>query len=245
VRFWQLMLDIPAPQVNAWLAKQPSSPWNNRVVRGENQEMPLSAQQEQVLHQLAPLMSQLPMYLAGGTALAMLLEHRQSVDFAWFSDAPLTDPLQLAQQLRDSGLAFITGQVRPGTLHGTIEGVRVRFLEYRYPLLEPLLSWENPAFLMAAPADLACMKLSAIAQRGARKDFIDLYALGQNHFSLQTMLHMYQQKYSVKDIGHVLYSLAYFDDALQEPMPVMHWQTDWQTIQHTIESWVKAVGRGE
>ena len=71
---------------------------------------------------------------------------------------------------------------------------------------------------LASPEDLACMKLSAIAQRGARKDFCDLYALGKTSFSLQEMLDFYRKKFSIRDIGSVLYGLIYFDDTESERM---------------------------
>ncbi|NIQ96181.1 MAG: nucleotidyl transferase AbiEii/AbiGii toxin family protein, partial [Desulfuromonadales bacterium] len=71
-----------------------------------------------------------------------------------------------------------------GTLHGTVAGIRVSFLEYRYPLLQPLVPWATYGFSLASLEDLACMKLSAIAQRGAKKDFIDLHALVTSFSSL-------------------------------------------------------------
>ena len=85
------------------------------------------------------------------------------------------------------------------------------------------------------------MKLSAIAQRGQKKDFIDLYALGTKSFSLQQMLSLYQKKFSLKDIGHVLFALSYFDDAEKERMPVMVWETQWNTVKATIQAWVRVL----
>lgn len=85
------------------------------------------------------------------------------------------------------------------------------------------------------------MKLSAIAQRGARKDFCDLYALGKTSFSLQEMLGFYQKKFAIRDIGSVLYGLAYFDDAENERMPRMLWNVNWRDIKKTILEWVKSV----
>jgi len=194
-----------------------------------------------VLRQLGLLLAQQQFYLGGGTALALLLGHRQSVDFDWFTEKPMGDPLHLSQNIREGGIPLVPERIEKGTLHGTISGVRVSFLEYRYSLLKPCLPLNDFACSLASLEDLACMKLSAIAQRGARKDFIDLYALGTTHFSLQDMVQWYQRKYVVQDIGHMLYSLVYFDDALRERMPRMHWDTDWKTIQKTIEQWVREI----
>lgn len=180
-------------------------------------------------------------YLGGGTTLAIHLGHRHSIDLDWFTGEGIPDPLRLAQDIRDKGVPFITGQIERGTLHGAISGIRVSFLEYRYPLLKLLVSWPEFTCQIASPEDLACMKLSALAQRGSKKDFVDIYALGLKYIPLKDMIRLYQQKYSVKDVAHVLYGLAYFDDADRERMPKMYWDIDWRTIKKTLQGWLKGL----
>jgi hypothetical protein len=85
------------------------------------------------------------------------------------------------------------------------------------------------------------MKLSALTQRGSKKDFVDIYTLGLRHFKLKDMLGLYQKKYSVEDIGHVLYGLSYFDDANKEKLPKMFWKVDWKIIKKTIQGWIKEI----
>ena len=194
-----------------------------------------------VLKALGPRMLSEGFYLAGGTALAIHLGHRISVDLDWFTPHPFDDSLILAQSLRTSNMNLDIHQISPGTLHGSIQNVRVTFLQYQYPLLKPLERWKEMDCELAALEDLACMKLSAIAQRGARKDFCDLYALGKTTFSLQKMLDFYQKKFSIRDIGSVLYGLVYFDDAENERMPRMLWDVTWRDIKKTIIQWVKDV----
>jgi hypothetical protein len=199
----------------------------------------LTPSQSEVLRQLGPYMTNWNYYLAGGAALAIYLRHRRSVDLDWFTGDKISDPMQLAQSLRDVGLPFTTGSTAPGTLHGSLLGVRLTFLEFRYPLLAPLTPWPESGALLASLDDLACMKLSAIAQRGSRKDFIDLYALCTQHRPLAEMLELYRLKFSVEDITPVLYGLAYFDDAQSEPIPAMLWEVDWRTVKKSITGWVK------
>jgi len=201
----------------------------------------LQGLQAQVLRQLSTFASSRQFYLGGGTALAVHLGHRYSIDFDWFTQEKISDPILLAQDLREAGLSFITGSVERGTLHGTIEGVRLSFMEYHYPLLDPLVSWPEFGCNLASPADLACMKLSAVAQRGSKKDFFDIYALGNRTFSLQEMISMYQRKYSVKDISHLLYGLAFLDDAEREPGPKLLWDMEWRVVRKTIQGWVREV----
>lgn len=201
----------------------------------------LGTVQKRALRQLAPAMAQWHFYLGGGTAIALYLGHRRSLDLDWFSASQISDPMGLAQEIRDQGIAFCTGQIDRGTLHGTVSMVRVSFLEYRYSLLEPTVIWNEYDCPLAALDDLACMKLLAVAQRGSKKDFVDIYAMCLKHKSLAEMLRLYQRKYSTEDIAHLLYGLAYFDDANKERMPTMLWAVDWRTIRNAIQGWVREV----
>jgi len=201
----------------------------------------LQKKQVRVLKALGPQMASREFYLAGGTALAIHLAHRISVDLDWFTPHPFADGLILAQSLRNSNVNLDIEQISAGTLHGSIQGVRVTFLQYQYPMIRSLEKWNEMECTLAALEDLACMKLSAIAQRGARKDFCDIYALGKKAFSLQEMLDFYQKKFSIKDISSVLYGLVYFDDAESERMPRMLWDVTWRDIKKTILGWVKDI----
>jgi hypothetical protein len=201
----------------------------------------LPKKQISVLKSLGVQMLPRGFYLAGGTALAIHLSHRISVDLDWFTPNLFPDGMILAQSLRNSNIKLEIEQVSPGTLHGSVKGVRVTFLQYQYPLLKPLEQWDEMNCPLASLEDLACMKLSAIAQRGARKDFCDIYALGKKAFPLSQMLGFYQKKFGISDIGSVLYGLVYFDDAESERMPRMLWDVTWREIRNTILGWVKEV----
>ena len=146
----------------------------------------LPIKQQRVLAELGPKAALYGFYLAGGTAVALHLGHRGSVDLNWFAAQGLPDPQKLAQDLREQSVDFVTDKVAPGTLHGSIHGVRVSFLGYRYPLLAALRPWRDGT-RVASQADLSAMKLAAVAQRGAKKDFLDIYALGRRRRSLRQM----------------------------------------------------------
>lgn len=204
----------------------------------------ITTDQQAVLHTLGPTVTDHGFYLGGGgTAIALQLGHRRSIDFDWFTSERFDDSMRWAQTLREAGVDFTTSSIDRGTLHGTVDGVRVSFLEYRYALLQPLIRWPSYHMDIAALDDLACMKLSAIAQWGAKKDFIDLYGLVRAHRPLPALITRYQQKYSTDDIAHLLYALAYFDDAESERMPVMLWDVDWATIKDEIQDWVKQIAQ--
>jgi len=192
-----------------------------------------------VLREIGPFMSEKGLYLGGGTALAVYLGHRVSVDLDWFTEKPLQDPLNFAQELKDNGNPLVVTQVDRGTLHGSVHGVNVSFLEYRYPLLVPTNRWPEFHCFLASPDDIACMKLSAIAQRGSKKDFIDLYAIVKTYRNFGEVLDLYKKRYAVEDIGHVLYGLAYFDDADREKTPMMLWDVEWDAIKENIRQWLR------
>ena len=197
----------------------------------------MSAAQQRLLGNFGRYAETRGFVLAGGTAVAIHLGHRRSAGLDWFTNDAIPDPLDLAADLRRAGLEIAVTDTAPGTLHGLLDGVRVSMLEYHYPLLVPLVEWPEYGCQLYAPEDLSAMKLSAVAGR-ARKDFIDVYALGRVCFQLDRMLELYQEKFGVQDLGHVLMSLTFFDDAEEEETPEMLWGTPWVEVKRSIESWV-------
>ena len=82
------------------------------------------------------------------------------------------------------------------------------------------------------------MKLNAIAGRGSRKDFIDLYFLLKK-YSLTEMLDFYKQKYIDGSEFMVIKSLNYFEDADSEEMPIMIEKISWNEIKIEISRLAK------
>ncbi|MCL4819033.1 MAG: nucleotidyl transferase AbiEii/AbiGii toxin family protein [Vicinamibacteria bacterium] len=199
--------------------------------------------QRRVLRASAAAIAERGFLLGGGTALALVYAHRRSVDFDWFVDAPLGEPMQLAAGLRAAGVELTVTGVERGTLHATIDGVRVSFLEYRYPPLAPPIAAAVPPARLLSLDDLAAMKLSAAAQRGSRKDFVDLYVLATRHRPLAALLECYRAKFGIDDVGHVLFALGYFDDAEAEPMPEMLWPLGWDEVRQAMGGWVRDLAR--
>ncbi len=80
-----------------------------------------------------------------------------------------------------------------------------------------------------------------VGDYSARREesFVDIYALGSRHKPLAELLSAYQRKYAIREVSHVLYALAYFDDADRERMPKMLWDLDWRTIKRAIQGWIR------
>lgn len=179
--------------------------------------------------------------MGGGTAVALHLGHRQSLDLDWFTGRAIDDPLTLAKDIQDRGVDLHVGSAPRRTLHGTVAGVRVSFLESRYPLLKSPIVWPELGCAVSALDDLAAMKLLAVSQRGTKKDFLDVYALCRHGWSLADMLDCYRKKYSVDDIARVLFSLCCFDDADPAPMPRLLEPITWEEVKASLRMWVKSL----
>jgi hypothetical protein len=155
-------------------------------------------------------------YLAGGTGLALQLGHRRSVDLDFFltEDFEVETLVQRIQQLKEFSLVSKS----PSTLYANIGNTKVSFIAYAYPLLFPFQQFLGAS--VADPRDIGCMKLSAIASRGTKRDFVDLYVLAQQ-YGLDQLLIWFQKKYVQTNYSmvHVLKSLAYFEEAEQDPLP--------------------------
>jgi len=169
------------------------------------------------------------LYLAGGTALALHLGHRRSMDLDFF----------ISQAFQGTGLLALLRrigecQVRrndPGTLTARLMGVEVSFIKYEYPMLDSPMAAEF-GLSIAQVRDIACMKLSAIMGRGSRRDFVDLYAVCQHGHSLETVYGWFQHKFRgiTYDPYHLAKSLVYFLDAEEERMPVVLWPCRWEDV---------------
>jgi hypothetical protein len=200
----------------------------------------LPPEQQACLRQLGPAATVEGFHLIGGTAVAIHLGHRQSVDFDWCTQRFPGEPVNFTAQLAGHGVRLTPTSLAHGTVHGAVDGVKVSFLEFRPPLLEPALDWPEYGCRLAGLADLAAMKLLAVSQRGTKKDFIDVHAIG-GAMSLRAMIDAYSRRFGLTDFGRVLASLCYFDDADDEPMPTMLVPSDWEAIKHAIRLQVRAI----
>ena len=174
-----------------------------------------------------------PYYLAGGTGLALHLGHRRSQDLDFFSRDPV-DPDALIQKIQTLG-GFSVASKGAETLHATVQGIKVSFLGYAYPLLFPF----DP-FLevnVADPRDIAGMKISAIAGRGTKRDFVDLYTVSRQ-YGVPQVLEWFKEKFAQANYStiHILKSLTYFEEAEKDPMPDMLIPLSWEEVKQFFSS---------
>ena len=199
---------------------------------------PLTPGQARALDVLAPTLDA-TFYLAGGVAVALYLRHRSSHDIDLFS--PTTDPTAYADTIAQTLADACIVSRSTGTLHVEIGGVPVSAIRYGFPLLRAPARIDGSPIAVASTEDLMAMKLSAIAGRGAARDFWDLHALLRAEGrGLEYGLDAFRRKYAREDIGHVARSLVYFADAEAQPLPRGMTQESWATIRADFEAWVRS-----
>jgi len=156
-------------------------------------------------------------YIAGGTALAFHLGHRDSIDFDFFSSNDF-DRIELFKEITEifSGHEILKVQDEKNTLTVIIDNdIKLSFFGYKYKLIKPLFEEEN--IDIASIEDIACMKLAAITSRATNKDYLDLYFILKK-FSLADILYFTEEKFPAIDRNLILKSLVYFEDIENEPM---------------------------
>ena len=167
--------------------------------------------------------------LVGGTALALQLGHRKSIDLDFFGTVDCE-----AEYLRESiaGIASLTILKESPHIHiYIVDGIKVDIVNYKYPWLDDVVLEQG--LRLASVSDIAAMKITAIIGRGTKKDFIDIAFL-LHHFSLEEILHFYAAKYNDSSVFMAMKSLAYFDDAEADPMPDMFVNQSWQQVKAYI-----------
>ena len=170
-------------------------------------------------------------HLAGGTALALQIGHRKSIDLDLFAIEGF-DYEALNEYLKVN-YGFTASFFEKNTLKGFIEGIKIDVLTHSYPLVEPILT-EN-GIRMYSIKDISAMKLNAIVGNGTRgKDFIDA-AWISTIIPLAGMLNAFETKYKSNYIP-ALKSLLYFDDIdFNEPVQMTGEKFKWKTISKRLE----------
>ena len=175
--------------------------------------------------------------LVGGTALALQLGNRESIDLDLFSNTDFASNDLLTSLLKD--YQIVVNNQLSQTLITTINYVKVDFIKFHYPFIRPFLVIEN--IRMASLEDIAAMKLDAITGRGSKKDFYDLFFLLQ-HYSIDELFSFYTEKYPHQTTFHVARSLTYFDDADIQPNPIVFDKTiTWETVKKKIISVIQSL----
>lgn len=156
-------------------------------------------------------------YLAGGTALALHLGHRTSLDLDFYTRSHF-DAVSLYQRTeRVFGEDAVLTLKEEDTLFCKVFGVDVSFFRYKYPLVKKTVEYDGVT--IASKEDIAAMKLIAVFQRPAKRDYVDVFYL-LKIFTLGEMFSFVKKKYPNFNSYHALRALTYFEDLEEEERKV-------------------------
>lgn len=172
-------------------------------------------------------------YLVGGTAFALQIGHRISVDIDLFTNETF-DSIVLSAELKEK-YNFKESLNRGYFLQGQIKDIKVDILKYPYKPANDLI--EIDGIRMIVLADIGSMKMAAITNRGRKRDFVDLYFM-LKHYSMKQIIEWYQQKYNA-EIFMLLQSLVYFEDADNDIDLNMIIPINWDEVKKEIKSEVQ------
>lgn len=180
-------------------------------------------------------------YLAGGSALALHLGHRISIDFDFFTNVFFSSE-KLAKDLIKIG-DFKPQTVLKDTLLGSFNNIKFSIFWYQYPLLFQTTDYQG--VLVADLKDIAAMKIAAVMDRGTKKDFIDLYFLSKKGVVLESCFEYYEKKYNVlaNNLYSIITSLSYFIDAENSEIPKMIDKVSWEEVKVFFEKEAVRLGK--
>jgi hypothetical protein len=192
----------------------------------------LTAAQRTVLAASAPPSRKWSAYLAGGSALALQLGHRRSVDFDWFTKKTI-EPAELVKDLNSTGLPVEITQNTEGTFVGKVGSVQYSVFRYRYDIVWRPIEFEGCT--IASLLDIAAMKMTAIVQRATKRDYVDLHSiLVHAHVPLGEVLATMNRKFPGVDPTTALRALNYFNDVEKQSMPDMIAKTTWDEVKRGL-----------
>jgi hypothetical protein len=121
-------------------------------------------------------------YVVGGTAIALHIGHRQSIDFDLFTISKIN------KSRVKSALLKIPFEQVPifedyDQLHLVINQVKVTFFSYPYTVPHPIKV--GPDFTIPSLLSLAAMKAFALGRRAKWKDYVDLYFILRDYYSIE------------------------------------------------------------
>ena len=151
-------------------------------------------------------------YLCSGTALALQIGHRKSIDF----DLAMPEEIRPESILRT---LQAKGHFPEHTLTATcdeltiiVQGVKLTFFSFPFPI-RPTVSWPRAGLRLPEIPAIGSMKAYALGRRSKWKDYVDLYFMLRDHITLSELIHrtktLFRGAFNAKLF---LEQLCYFDD---------------------------------
>jgi len=179
--------------------------------------------------------------LAGGTALALHLGHRISMDLDFFTVSDF-DTDRLLSEIRKKEQTFRLISEGDGYFLIEVDTIKISMFKYEYPFIEKPVMYEG--IKVAGILDIASMKIIAISQRGTKRDFVDLYFILQDvpfHKIAEHMVRRFGRE-RINPI-HIGKSFVYFSDAESHPEPdfLTGKEISWDQVKEFFRNRVKQI----
>ena len=170
--------------------------------------------------------------LCGGTALALQIGHRKSVNLVLFSFLQGSDFDEILNELTSNHTIKIFSRSK-NIICTYIDNIKVDFVNYSYPIITPILNIDS--IRLFSLEDISAMKLSAISKRGKKRDFYDICFLLEK-YSINDIIGFFKQKFNLNDTFHLNKSLLYFNDAENEDEPELLIDISWKDVKSKIQA---------
>ena len=121
-------------------------------------------------------------YLVGGTAIALHIGHRRSIDFDMFKPSAINHKKNL-DRLTETGFPCTVTRRVTEQMNLIVNDVKVTFFQYPFPV-EPTEKLES-YFRLPSLLQLAAMKAYTLGRRSKWKDYVDLFFLLKEYFSIE------------------------------------------------------------
>ena len=181
-------------------------------------------------------------HLVGGTALALMLGHRISIDIDLFTDKEF----DTAQMVKHLSANYETELKSTGknSISGFLEGIKFDLIAHQYPYVKPVINLEG--IRMLSLHDIAAMKVNAIVGNGTRiKDFLDVHFLLRN-ITYEEMINAYLKKYPDVSANMARSSLLYHKDIdFTIPVTMIKDGLKWKDVDKSMRSAIRVYEKQE
>ncbi len=179
-------------------------------------------------------------YLAGGTALALQIGHRESIDLDFFTQENFNANIISSF----TKFPFVANTLQNNNISLIANDTKVTFLYWPFPKLKNLVTIGNVRLLN--PQDIGLLKLLALQGRHTRKDIIDLYFIDKEVITFESLFELFE-KYYPKESFNIFGSVKeLFDDSLlqKQPMPKMFKEVEFELCLDYVQKKVAACLKG-
>jgi len=178
-------------------------------------------------------------YLAGGTALALQIGHRISIDFDLFGESFIPDELLSKVRRIFKGFKVRVIVNHSEQLTVTINGINISFIRYPFPVILKLIQYQGVKILPVL--EIAAMKAYALGRRATFKDYVDLYfILKEKRIRLKEIINLCEKKYKDEfDPRLFLEQLLYLEDIEKIEIQFLKKKVTKEEIQKFFEKEIK------